>query len=220
MQIGANSDRPLEQSGRRRLEWVDCEHWIPRSEYPLTRFESIRSSRLEISGPQVRSVWAAVVLRRDLTRFRRQRQQADGVEPAKRLAIGEVLRPHGRRQGHRMESASEWTARLGRRHCRPMHPVLEHAHTLANKLHRHRLAGLQSDVLQECQRNRQHARLFFKPDNRLEVSLNAKGRHLNRTHLPSAISLYESRWPKHRHWRRRRDIEILERLPLSQRKMR
>lgn len=74
------------------------------------------------------------------------------MEPLQRRPGAAVHGALGRRQGHRLVSSPARPAGLGRRHRRPLHPLLEHTDGSAAAVHRHRLTGLQPSLVQAHQR--------------------------------------------------------------------
>ena len=161
-----------------------------------------------------------MVIRRCPTRIWRKRQQTDGLVITKRRVTScQVFWPHSRSESHRVEPSLKWSSCFRWRNCWQMHKILEHPHSPANQLYRYRLSSVQLDVLQECQRDSQHPRVFSQSDNSVEVPINAKSSYSDWSYLQSALSFNESLWVEYRHRSWRWDSQVLERIPIySQRK--
>ncbi len=63
-----------------------------------------------------------------------------------------VHRTPGRSKGHRLVSSPTRAAGLRRGNGRPLHPLLEHSHSAATAVYRHRLTSLQPGLVQTHQR--------------------------------------------------------------------
>ena len=93
-------------------------------------------------------VWFEVVTWSSAFGVGRQRQQALRVEHVEHDACTDVQRAPGSGQGHRLVAASAWLAGERWRYGRSVHSLLEHAHSTATAVRRHRLASLQSGLVQ------------------------------------------------------------------------
>jgi hypothetical protein len=81
---------------------------------------------------------------------------AAGLEPFKPEPRAAVHRAPGSREGHRLVPSPARLAGIGRRHSRPLHPLLEHTHWPAAAVHRHGLPSVQLGLVQARQRAGEH----------------------------------------------------------------
>jgi hypothetical protein len=72
---------------------------------------------------------------------------------------------------------------------------------------------MQLNVLKECQRASEHARLLLKSDHSLEVSQHEEAGNVDWAHVPRALPIVQSRRADTGDRGRGRDIEVLERVP-------
>jgi len=118
--------------------------------------------------------------------------------------------------GDRVVAAPKWPPRLWGRNCGQVHSLLEHHDQLRPQLRRHRLAGVQPQLVEEHQRAREHARIFAEPDRRLAVPHHVEGGHPNGPHAARAVPRPLARLADDRHRGWRRDAQILEHIPRTQ----
>jgi hypothetical protein len=72
---------------------------------------------------------------------------------------------------------------------------------------------MQLNVLKECQRAGEHARLLLKSDHSVEVSQHEEAGNVDRAHVPRALPIVQSRRADTGYRGRGRDTQVLERVP-------
>lgn len=83
-----------------------------------------------------------------------------------------------------------------------MHQVLGHDKPESAKLHKHRLVGMQLDILKNERRVGEYARIFPQSGNCVEVPVHGEDSHTNRPYFPSFVPGHEPGRQLHRDRRR------------------
>mmetsp|Transcript_15533 Transcript_15533/g.38527 ORF Transcript_15533/g.38527 Transcript_15533/m.38527 type:complete len:329 (-) Transcript_15533:141-1127(-) len=178
-------------------------------------------------GPRAGGVRPPLVAVGHAARLGRQRQPAQrvGRPVAARLAplvppppSSRLIRPaalpagatRGRGQGPRLVPVAAQPSRLGRRHRRPHHPLLELELGRLPQRCRHTLAGVRTAVVGARQGARLLAGLLAQPAHPVEVPLDGARRRAARAHESRAAHGAEPRRHHDRHRGCRRDAALLE----------
>ena len=154
-------------------------------------------------------------LRRSVAGLWRQRQQTAGVERPQRQPAPSYLQPaRGCREGDCLVSAQARTPSQWWWHPRQDDKILEHTAMSASPRGRNRESSVQPPLLEERERDSEHARLLSKPHLRLAVPHHEANGNPNRSYVPRVVSGGQSRRIDTGYGGGRRDPALLEDFPV------